>query len=142
MFFDQLSTPSRLQRAHLPQIRSKIDHTWANLFLEIDGIELQFMNLDEHQEPRRPYLVPRRARKHAQRRKFSRERELRIRVPAQRCQGSAPTPSRLRKKGSVEGVACLPVVLRCHCHRVGRVEGAESRALDSLCTLRLWGTAD
>ena len=32
------------------------------------------------------------------------------------------SPSRLRKKGSAKGAAWLPVVFRCHLHRVGRVE--------------------
>ncbi len=45
-------------------------------------------------------------------------------------------PSRLRKKGSVEGVACLPVVLRCIVIELAALKGAQSRTLDSYAHCR------
>jgi hypothetical protein len=44
--------------------------------------------------------------------------------------------SRLRKKGSVESMACLPVVFRCHCRRVGHVEGCSEQTFDSYAHCR------
>jgi hypothetical protein len=40
-----------MQHFDLPQVLAQIEHTGANLFFEINGMQLKFVDFDEHQAP-------------------------------------------------------------------------------------------
>src|SRR5439155_1598417 len=82
--------------AHLP----KVDRTRAKLFLKINRMELQLMQFDEHGHLRAPTYMPRRTRKHAQRRK-SPGSKLKNKEGAEGCQGDSP-----------QGIGALACTLR------------------------------
>src|SRR5437867_12233262 len=69
MLLDQLRPALGMQTFHLPQVRSKVYRTRTKLFLKINRMELQLMQFDEHGHLRAPTYMPRRTRKHAQRRR-------------------------------------------------------------------------
>jgi hypothetical protein len=37
-----------VQRAPLPEFSSKVDHTRAEILSEVDGMDFQLLNFDEH----------------------------------------------------------------------------------------------
>src|ERR1700730_1947357 len=78
-FLDYLSAPAAVQHLHLAQFLSQIEPTGANFLLEINGMQFQFVNFDEHQtpSPRRP-PVPRDPRKQPLKSKFSSKQKSRI----------------------------------------------------------------
>jgi len=59
LLLDQLSPPGSVQRFDLPQILAQIEHTRANLLVEINRMQLKFVDFDEHQAP--PALLNRTA---------------------------------------------------------------------------------
>src|SRR5437879_12218108 len=89
ILLDQLRPALGTQTFHLPQVRPKVDRTRAKLFLKINRMELQLMQFDEHGHLRAPTYMPRRTRKHAQRRR-SPGAHLRIKSVRRGCQGDQP----------------------------------------------------
>src|SRR4029078_11227842 len=73
MLLDQVRMPRGLQGHFLLNVPAKVDHTRTNLLPEIQRTKFSLSNTEEHGNLRRPIKIPRRPRKHAQRRKFSRE---------------------------------------------------------------------
>ena len=59
LLFDQLSPASGVERFHLPQVFAQVEHTRANFLFEINGMQLKFVDFDEHQAP--PALLNRTA---------------------------------------------------------------------------------
>jgi hypothetical protein len=59
LLFDQLSSSSGVQHFDLPQVLAQIEHTRTNLLFEINGMQLKFVDFDEHQAP--PALLNRTA---------------------------------------------------------------------------------
>ena len=51
LLFDQLSASGGLQRSYLPQVLAQIKHTRGNFLFEINGMQLKFVDFDEHQAP-------------------------------------------------------------------------------------------
>src|SRR5438552_12158280 len=100
MLFDQLRPALGMQTLHLPEVRPKVDRTRAKLFLKINRMELQLMQFDEHGHLRAPTYMPRRTRKHAQRRK-SPGSKLKNKEGAEGCQGDSP-----------QGIGALACTLR------------------------------
>ena len=45
---DQLGASGGVQRATLLELRSKVDHTRAEILFEVDGMDFQLLNFDEH----------------------------------------------------------------------------------------------
>ena len=54
MLFDQLGTSGGVQIIHLPQVRPKIYRPRNVLLLEINGMEFQLMNFNQHRKPPHP----------------------------------------------------------------------------------------
>jgi hypothetical protein len=54
LLFNELSPSSCVQRFHLPQVLTQIKHTGANFLFEINGMQLKFVDFDEHQAPPAP----------------------------------------------------------------------------------------
>ena len=54
LLFDQLSATGSLQRRDLPQVLAQIKHTWGNFLFEINGMQLKFVDFNEHQAPPAP----------------------------------------------------------------------------------------
>src|SRR5947209_19500828 len=100
MLLDQLRPALGTQTFHLPQVRPKVDRTRAKLFLKINRMQLQLMQFDEHGNLRAPTYMPRRTRKHAQRRK-SPGSKLKNKEGAEGCQGHSP-----------QGISSLACTLR------------------------------
>jgi hypothetical protein len=59
LLFDQLSPPGSVQHFDLPQVLAQIKHARANFLVEINGMQLKFVDFDEHQAP--PALLNRTA---------------------------------------------------------------------------------
>ena len=54
MFLNQFRATGSLKASPLGDIRSKVDSARGILLLEIEGMEFQLMNFDEHREPSAP----------------------------------------------------------------------------------------
>src|SRR5882762_10479257 len=54
MFLDQLGAALGLKFASLGDVRAVVYGTYGILLLEIEGVEFQLMNFDEHREPSAP----------------------------------------------------------------------------------------
>src|ERR1019366_99768 len=81
MLLDQIRPALAAQRRPLPDLRTQINRTRAELFPEIDRVNLQILNFDEHWNLRRPHSNYRKGpRKCAQRRKSPREQYIRIKA--------------------------------------------------------------
>jgi len=59
LLFDQLSPSGGAQHFDLPQLFAQVKHTWTNFLFEINGMQLKFVDFDEHQAP--PALLNRTA---------------------------------------------------------------------------------
>jgi hypothetical protein len=51
LFLDQLSASDGVQRFYLSQVFTQVKHTRANFLFEINGMQLKFVDFDEHQAP-------------------------------------------------------------------------------------------
>lgn len=74
LLFDQLSPSGGMQHFYLSQVFPEIKHTRVNFLFEINGMQLKFVDFDEHQAPpalQKSYRED--PRKHALKSKFSRK---------------------------------------------------------------------
>jgi hypothetical protein len=55
----QLGASGGVQRFYLSQVLAQVKHTRTNFFVEINGMQLKFVDFDEHQAP--PALLNRTA---------------------------------------------------------------------------------
>jgi len=51
LLLDQLSAADGVQRLYLSQVFTQVKHTRANFLFEINGMQLKFVDFDEHQAP-------------------------------------------------------------------------------------------
>jgi hypothetical protein len=55
MLLDELSAARRLKRGPRPDLASQVDDIGLKLLLEFDGMEFQFFDVEEHEDPPRDY---------------------------------------------------------------------------------------
>jgi hypothetical protein len=51
LLLDQLGASGGMQRCYLSQVFTQVKHTRANFLFEINGMQLKFVDFDEHQAP-------------------------------------------------------------------------------------------